>query len=104
MGYWIEVDNSGDRLFESTLKDAYKVAAATLLGAYRKTNGNPHKAIRGYSSSYGVPIYNSRGGNGYTHWVRFSNGSNPKDGYDAMFYNKNTGVGGRIGIKFPKNW
>lgn len=103
MGYWVEVTN-GDRVFESTIKDAYLTAAKTLLGAYRRTNGNPHKLITGYSSSRGVPIYNSARGKTFTHWVRFNNGSNPKNGYDAMFYNKNTGVGGRMGVSFPKNW
>lgn len=103
MGYYVEAGN-GERIFESTIKDAYRTAAAILIGAWRKTNGNPQKVIKGYTSSYGVPIYNSAKGKTYSHWVRFNNGSNPKNGYDTCFYNKNVGVGGRYGIKFPQNW
>lgn len=103
MGYYVQAGN-GERVYESTIKDAYRTAAAILIGAYRKTNGNPHKAVKEYSSSRGIPIYNTARGKTFTHWVRFSNGSNPKDGYDAMYYNKNVGVGGRMGVSFPKNW
>lgn len=103
MGYWIDVGD-GYRVYESTIKDAYLTASKVLLDAYRKTNGQPQKMIKGYTSSYGVPIYNSARGKAYSHWVRFNNGSNPKNGYDACFYNKNVGAGGRFGIKFPKNW
>lgn len=103
MGYWVEAEDRV-RVYAGKVKDAYRYASSILLGAYRKTNGHPQKVIKGYTSSYGVPIYNSVRGKTYTHWVRFSNGSNPKDGYDACYYNKNVGVGGTYGIKFPKNW
>lgn len=103
MGYWVEAGD-GERVYNATIKDAYRTAAAILIGAYRRTNGNVHKVIKGYTGSTGIHIYNSARGKTYTHWVRFNNGSNPKDGYDAMYYNKNVGVGGTYGKKFPANW
>ena len=50
MGYWIPVENG--RIYCDNLKDAYRDAAAILLGLYRKTNGNIHLIIREYTSRY----------------------------------------------------
>lgn len=103
MAYYVQA-GGGERVYAATVKDAYRTAAALLLGSYRAGKGDPHKVIREYTSSYGIPIYNSARGKTYTHWVRFNNGSNPKNGYDECYYNKNTGVGGTYGKKFPANW
>lgn len=101
MGYWIPVGN-GVRVYESTLKDAYLTGAKTLLGQYRATNGQIHKAIPEYTSM-SLPIYSSSTGTKYTHWVRFSNGSNPRDGYEECSYGKTYGVAFKVRT-FPKNW
>lgn len=102
MGYWIPVGN-GHRVFESNLKDAYLTAAKVLIGKYRSTKGQIHKEIPEYSGSYGIPIYDSATGKGTSHWVRFDNGSNPKDGYEECSYSKNTGMNTKS-KSFPKNW
>lgn len=102
MGYWIPI-GKGNRVFESNLKDAYLTAAKTLLGLYRYTNGNIHREIAGYNDSTGLPIYNSSTGKAANHWVRFDNGSNPKDGYVECAYNSNTGLSTKS-KSFPKNW
>ncbi len=94
---------SGNRIYESSLKDAYADAAKTLLYVYKATNGNIHKLIKEYTPSYGIPIYSSRTGKTYTHWVRFDNGSNPKNGYEECSYDKRIGVISR-GKSFPKSW
>ena len=103
MGYWIPVDKK-ERIFCSSLKDAYNDAAKILLGFYRRTNGNIHKIVPEYTGSIGLPIYNSASGKGCNHWVRFNNGSDPKAGYDEIFYDKRVGIGGKMGKKFPKDW
>lgn len=101
-GYWVQIAN-GDRVFESTLKDAYSTAAKTLLGAYRFTNGNIHKSIKGYHGSTGIAIYSTRTGKTFDHGVRFANGSNPKDGYEMWSYSKAYGVKSTA-KDFPKSW
>ena len=101
MGYWIPVENG--RVYCDNLKDAYRDAAAILLGLYRKTNGNIHLIIKEYTSSYGIPIYNSANGKACNHWVRFDNGSNPKNGYEECYYDKRVGMVTK-GKSFPKNW
>lgn len=103
MGYYVETPSEKERVYDSTLKDAYRDAAAILIGLYKKTNGRIHTAIRGYHGSVGIRIFNSRTGKKYSHWVRFSNGSNPKDGYEEVSYDKRYGVAIRI-KSFPKNW
>lgn len=101
MGYWVQVD--GGRIFCSTLKDAYRDAAKTLLGAYRISGGAIHTIIPGYTSSKGVPIYDSAKGKACNHWVRFSNGSNPKDGYEEVSYGKSYGIAYKS-KNFPRSW
>ena len=100
-GYWVQVP--GDRVFCSTLKDAYSLAAKVLLGAYRFDKNTMHKRIPGYTGSVGVPIYDSARGKACNHWVRFSNGSNPKDGYEEVSYGKSYGIAYKT-KNFPKNW
>lgn len=101
-GYY--VPTGIDRVYFSKLEDAYRGAAAILLGAYRMTEGRVHNAIPGYTSSDGIPIYNSATGRTATHWVAFYNGSNPKDGYEKVTYSKTYGVARKGPYKFPKNW
>lgn len=101
MGYWIPVENG--RVYCDNLKDAYADAAKTLLGLYRRTNGNIHRVIKGYHNSDGIPIYNSANGKACNHWVRFANGSDPKDGYEECYYDKRVGMVTK-GKNFPKNW
>ena len=103
MAYYVATPDPKERVREGTLKDAYRTAAAILLGQYRVTNGNVHKTIAGYTGSIGIPIYDSATGKACNHWVRFSNGSNPKDGYDEVVYDKRFGVATH-GRNFPKNW
>lgn len=102
MGYWIPVGGN-ERIFCSNLKDAYADAAKTLLGLYRRTNGNIHRVIKGYHDSDGIPIYNSANGKACNHWVRFANGSNPKDGFEEVTYDKRFGVSYKS-KDFPKSW
>ena len=101
MGYWVQMPH-GDRKFCATLKDAYSDAAKILLGQYRYTNGNIHRTVEGYHGSTGIKIFNSRTGKSYTHAVRFDNGSDPKNGYEELAWNK-MGMSSK-GKMFPKNW
>lgn len=101
-GYWIPVEEG--RIFCSTLADAYNDGAKVLLGLYRRTNGNIHRVIKGYTGSDGLPIYASRTGKSATHWVRFSNGSNPKDGWEKVSYSRAYGVYFEGPYKFPSSW
>ena len=102
MGYWIPI-NGNERIFCSNLKDAYTDAAKILLNLYRETNGNIHKIIKGYHDSDGIPIYNSAHGKSCNHWVRFADGSNPKDGYEECVYDKRIGMNPKHKL-FPKSW
>lgn len=101
-GYWLATE--GGRLYSSTLNHAWMDTAQILLGYYRRTNGQVHKVWGDYSPSSGLPIYNSRTGKGATHWVRFANGSNPKDGYELVTYDKRYGVSTKGSYNFPRSW
>lgn len=101
MTYWIPT--TVGRVSASTLKDAYRDAAAELIALYKATKGQIHKAIPGYHGSEGIKIYNSATGKSGNHWVRFSNGSNPKDGYEEVVYDKRFGIAYKV-KSFPKNW
>lgn len=103
MGYWIPI-GKGNRVFKSNLKDAYLTAAKTLLELYRHTNGNITWEVAGYTDSFGLPIYNSSTGKAANHWIRFHNGSDPKNGYDECTYNSRIGMISKEGKPFPKNW
>ena len=107
MTYWIPTgDRNRDYEFRiscETIKDAYRDGAKPLLGLYRRTNGNIHKLIDGYNGSTGLPIYNSANGKACNHWVRFANGSNPKDGYEEVVYDRRYGISYKS-KDFPKNW
>ena len=102
MGYWVQLPH-GERSFCSSLKDAYSDAAKILIGQYKFTKGNIHKTIIGYHGGAGIKIFDSRTGKSCNHWVRFTNGTDPKGGYEEVYYDK------RIGIvanrkEFPKSW
>lgn len=101
-GYWLATE--GGRMYCPTLKEAWHDSAAILLGYYRRTNGNIHTVWNDYTSYNGLPIYNSKTGKGATHWVKFHNGMNPKDGYDLVTYDKRFGVSHNGPYKFPKDW
>lgn len=103
MAYYVATGDPKCRFRAETLKKAYEHAAAILLGTYRATNGNVHKVIAGYTGSIGIPIYDSATGKACNHWVRFFNGSNPKDGYEEVVYDKRFGVAIH-GKNFPKSW
>ena len=103
MGYWVETEDEKVRIFNSSLKDAYSTAAKLLLGFYRRTNGQIHKVVKGYHGIEGIKIYDTARGKACNHWVKFYNGSNPKDGYCEVWYDKRTGIGFRA-KSFPKNW
>ena len=103
MGYYVQTADPKERFYCGSLKDAYRNAAAILIGLYKKTNGNIHREITGYHGSTGICIFDSRSGKSCNHWVRFYNGSNPKDGYEEVWYDKRSGIGFRA-KSFPKNW
>lgn len=101
MGYWIPV-GEGNRVFKRNLSEAFEWAAIVLYGKYQFTNGNIHRSIPEYHPSTGIPIYDTRTGKKASHYVRFDNGSNPKDGYQECTYSD-------LGLSyksksFPKNW
>lgn len=102
MAYWVQA-SSGERLYCEKLSDAYSDAAKILIGLFYKTNGNIHKAVSDYHGSTGIKIFSTRTGKACNHWVRFSNGSNPKDGYQQVWYDKRSGIGYKS-KSFPKNW
>lgn len=104
MAYWIPAvryDGTHDRVYCATLKDAFNDASKTLLGVYRILGLRALKLKN--SLDYGVPIYNTKTGQAYNHWVRFSNGSNPNDGFEEVTYDKRFGVSYKS-KNFPKNW
>lgn len=104
MGYWIPTvryDGKVERVYCASLKDAFNDASKTLLGVYR-VHGLKALTMKN-SLDHGVPIFNTKTGQSYNHWVRFANGSNPKDGFEEVTDDKRFGVSYKT-KNFPKSW
>lgn len=107
-GYWVPVP-SGGRIYNNSIKDAYKSAAVILLGLYRnsqQTRKSMHELCKDYSDyslHNGLPIYDTRTGKACNHWVRFYNPSKPLDGYEEVSYGYAYGVRS-VAKEWPKSW
>ena len=104
-GYWIPV-NDTERVYTNTLRDAYRDAAAVLIGLYKRAGRDEHKIHRlnkWYNSSDGLPIFDTRTGKSTNHWVRFYESWKPEHGYEEVSYGKAYGIASKA-KEWPKNW